>query len=957
MRAQAGFQGSPAMTELTKLGRYQLKRVLGKGAMGVVYEGHDPTLNRHVAVKTILKSIAIDAETAAAYSARFVREAQAVARLNHPHIVQVHDFGEQDEVAYLVMEFIEGRELRAYFESGESFVLAEAVRIMGELLEALDFAHERGVIHRDVKPANVMLDAQRRAKLADFGVARIQDSDRSFAGTMVGTPAFMSPEQIQGGKVDARTDIFSAGTILYQLLTGEQPFKGAGAWTVAKQIVEVDPAPPSTLKVSVSPALDAVVQRALAKEPSQRFGKAREFAAALRAALAGAQGPASVPSPKSKPKDDARATEAEVEFWRSIQGSNDPAEFEVYLQEFPQGTYAALARIKLAKLREPLEAARKAAEERERAEAEARAKREAEERARREAEEKAGREAAERARRAAEEKARLEAAARAKREAEEKARREAAAIAKRDAEEKARRESEEKVRQAQALARRKQQEEAASRVMPATDNDATVVVERKQSLAVPVVAAAVVIAGAIGAYLALGRKPAPVAEAPAPAKAEAPSPAPAAPPRPEITQADIEKIRKETEERIRREYADKSAAEQAVLAKAAAEKAAQEKLAAMKAAAAEKAAAEKAAAEKAAMEKQIAAAKSASERAALEKAAAEKAAAEKAAAEKAAAERAAAEKAAAEKAAAEKAAAEKAAAAAKPGWPSVGDRWVYEVRELERPDLKTQVTVEVQSAGASGIRDITRVQGGEAIAWTHTSPPQLVGLAPGLASFAPYLRAFQELKPGDRWASVGLVRLWDCDSRMICDASARAVGLEKVSVKAGTFDAWRIAIDLHVRGQQGSGVAPITVWYAESVRRVVRYQFRQNIIVATGGQGWTQPNVDMELVSYSVAGAGAARTAAESPRIEKAPENAPQKTAAGSAGAQLERFIQRVGRDKVLSAEPPKVPGGMRHGEVVYVNDGSCPPGRIREVTGGPAPAGGSSYVVGPRTSRCIPLE
>src|SRR5471032_1146548 len=146
------------MAELTKLGRYKLGKVLGRGAMGVVYEGMDPSLNRRVAIKTILKNAAIDAETAAMYSAQFAREAQAAGRLNHPNIVQVHDFAEEDQIAYLVMEYIEGRELRSYFEAKEKFEPAEAVRIMGELLDALDLAHEAGVIHRDIKPANVMLD-------------------------------------------------------------------------------------------------------------------------------------------------------------------------------------------------------------------------------------------------------------------------------------------------------------------------------------------------------------------------------------------------------------------------------------------------------------------------------------------------------------------------------------------------------------------------------------------------------------------------------------------------------------------------------------------------------------------------------------------------------------------------------------------------------------------------------
>ena len=171
------------MAELSRLGRYELRRVLGKGAMGVVYEGFDPSLNRAVAVKTILKSVVTDEETAAAYSARFAREAKAAGRLNHPHIVQVYDFGEENDVAYLAMEFIPGRELRACFEARERFTATETVRIMGELLDALEFAHQAGVIHRDVKPANIMLDEQRRVKLADFGVARLQDgSERSKSG-------------------------------------------------------------------------------------------------------------------------------------------------------------------------------------------------------------------------------------------------------------------------------------------------------------------------------------------------------------------------------------------------------------------------------------------------------------------------------------------------------------------------------------------------------------------------------------------------------------------------------------------------------------------------------------------------------------------------------------------------------------------------------------------------------
>src|SRR3954471_13900222 len=219
-----------AAPELKQLGRYDLTRVLGKGAMGIVYEGMDPKLHRKVAIKTILKGHLDDEEAAKEYSMRFMREAQAVARLNHGNIVQVYDFGEEGEIAYIVMEFIRGKELKNFFDASERFELKEAVRIMCELLDALDFAHNAGIIHSDIKPANVMLDAQARTKLTDFGVARVQDTDRTQAertqaGTMVGTPAYMSPEQITGGTIDKRSDVFSAGIILYQFLTGEKPFQ------------------------------------------------------------------------------------------------------------------------------------------------------------------------------------------------------------------------------------------------------------------------------------------------------------------------------------------------------------------------------------------------------------------------------------------------------------------------------------------------------------------------------------------------------------------------------------------------------------------------------------------------------------------------------------------------------------------------------------------------------------
>ncbi len=353
------------------LGRYQLERVLGKGAMGIVYEALDPKLHRKVAIKTILIS-QLDEETAKDFSMRFVREAHAVARLNHPNIVQVYDFGEEGDVAYLVMEFIRGNELKSTLTTGQLFDRKECVRIMCELLDALDFAHEAGVVHRDIKPANVMLDSQGRTKLTDFGVARVTDADRTSAertqaGTVVGTPAYMSPEQIQGQRIDRRTDIFSAGIILYQFLTGQKPFTGEGAWTVSKKIIQDDPPVPSSINVALSPEFDRVVAKALAKNPDQRFATAREFAHALRRAAEGKPAmPEAEPTvvvareprvPHATHASEAlRSGEMELEFWRSIKDSDDPNDFELYVRQFPQGVYASLAARKAAKLRSGLPA-------------------------------------------------------------------------------------------------------------------------------------------------------------------------------------------------------------------------------------------------------------------------------------------------------------------------------------------------------------------------------------------------------------------------------------------------------------------------------------------------------------------------------------------------------------------------------------------------------------------------
>lgn len=262
------------------LGRYRLVKVLGQGAMGVVYEAVDTRLNRTVAIKTVLRSHMADETTASEYATRFEREAQAAARLAHPHVVTVYDFGEHEDISYIVMEFVRGRELNQAFEAGEPFPLPEAIRIMRELLAALDYAHQQGIVHRDIKPANVMLDHAGHVKLTDFGVARIVNAnqDRTMPGTLVGTPSYMSPEQILGLAVGSRADIFAAGVILYQFLTGKRPFAGGGPFGVQRKIVQDDPEPPSVANPQLPTGFDLIIARALAKQPEDRYESAAAFA-------------------------------------------------------------------------------------------------------------------------------------------------------------------------------------------------------------------------------------------------------------------------------------------------------------------------------------------------------------------------------------------------------------------------------------------------------------------------------------------------------------------------------------------------------------------------------------------------------------------------------------------------------------------------------------------------------
>ncbi|WP_332777436.1 serine/threonine-protein kinase [Polaromonas sp.] len=363
---------------LKKLGRYDLIRVLGKGAMGLVYEGRDPNLDRRVAIKTI-KVENLSEEAAAEYEARFRTEARSAARLQHPNIVSVYDSDRDGDIAFLVMEYIQGEDLKHHLDRGTLYSLEQSLGIVRDLLSALDYAHKQNIVHRDVKPANLLIESGGRIKLTDFGVARIQDSGEATRtqGSMVGTLKYMSPEQVQGQPIDARADLFSAGIVLYQLLTGRRPFDGDNDFSTIHQIIGHTPEPPSAFNAKLPPAIDSVVARALAKARDQRFATARDFAVALQAATKRASDTTIVPPPSPLKRTGGTATgvrqagslpgvalepsgtgsggsivtqELELVYWKDIKDSTDVEDIEGFLVKFPQGIYADLARRRLKKL-------------------------------------------------------------------------------------------------------------------------------------------------------------------------------------------------------------------------------------------------------------------------------------------------------------------------------------------------------------------------------------------------------------------------------------------------------------------------------------------------------------------------------------------------------------------------------------------------------------------------------
>jgi len=291
------------MPQATKIGRYEIVEERGHGAMGSVFLARDPAMDRIVALKTI-HAIALSGPQSNEYRERFYGEARAAGRLAHPGIVPVFDVGEQDGLPFLVMEYIEGQTLADAAKTGHRLTLERVCELGQQIAEALGYAHKHGVVHRDIKPANILLTSKEkygieRPKITDFGVAKLAASQLTTTGQLLGTPAFMPPEQFTGSVIDGRSDLFSLGVILYWLATGDQPFPGETVTAVSYKVVHTEPVPPRRLNPAISAELEHAILRCLAKDPAARYQTGEDLAYHLAAIRAGraAPAPSSTPAP------------------------------------------------------------------------------------------------------------------------------------------------------------------------------------------------------------------------------------------------------------------------------------------------------------------------------------------------------------------------------------------------------------------------------------------------------------------------------------------------------------------------------------------------------------------------------------------------------------------------------------------------------------------------------------
>ena len=263
-----------------KYGRYEIKKELGRGAMGVVYQAHDPHIDRSVALKVLRQ----DRVTNKEFVQRFLKEAQAIGRLSHPNIVIVYDVGEDQNTIYIAMEFLEGRPLQEVIKD-EELTIEQKVKIGIQVALALHYAHQKGIGHRDIKPGNIIVQPDDQVKITDFGIAHIEDpsaAEQTQAGVILGSPAYMAPEQVMGASVDGRTDLYSLGSILYELCAGKRPIKGENMAALFRAITQDKPIAPQKVNPELSSDLSQTILKCLEKEPDKRFQTGKELAEALK---------------------------------------------------------------------------------------------------------------------------------------------------------------------------------------------------------------------------------------------------------------------------------------------------------------------------------------------------------------------------------------------------------------------------------------------------------------------------------------------------------------------------------------------------------------------------------------------------------------------------------------------------------------------------------------------------
>ncbi len=369
---------------MLRVGRYEIAEELGRGGMGVVYRAIDTTIGRTVAVKVVRLGDAATPSEVHNLRERLLREARAAGTLSHPNIVAVFDFGQEGDVAYIVMEFIRGCTLEAVLAASQPHPPEEwSLRVIEDVARGLDHAHARGVFHRDIKPANIMVQDDGMVKIADFGIAKVawtNTMSMTTRGTVVGSPHYMAPEQLQGARVTGRSDQFALAGVAYILLTGRRPFSADTLVSLFNQILHEDPAPIHELNPLVRPEVQDVLRKAMAKDPAGRFDSCSEFVEALKTAQRSAPAaapPPPAPPPRSRPRRTGwlaavgvatvllalaavaglallrshQAVQVEIAYWESIKSSGEASRFEQYLREYPEGRFAALARTEIGQLR------------------------------------------------------------------------------------------------------------------------------------------------------------------------------------------------------------------------------------------------------------------------------------------------------------------------------------------------------------------------------------------------------------------------------------------------------------------------------------------------------------------------------------------------------------------------------------------------------------------------------